>query len=158
MEVYAEHKKPKTWPCPEWGAACKLHDHDEERIWRHVDSCHFQTLLHARIEETGSLAMSDSAEDFIKVPVPPGGTAEFKAWKARGADLPPDSPRVFLTALKDGSEPEQYAALLGLRFFFDYEAFGHGYGNEFFYEVRAPGEAVSRIISPTVTPKPESEL
>jgi hypothetical protein len=39
VEVFAEHKKPKTWPCPECGVACKLHDHDEERVWRHLDSC-----------------------------------------------------------------------------------------------------------------------
>jgi transposase len=49
VEVFAEHKKPKTWPCPECGVACKLHDHDEERVWRHLDSCNFQTFLHARI-------------------------------------------------------------------------------------------------------------
>lgn len=49
VEVFAEHKKPKTWPCPECGVACKLHDHDEERVWRHLDSCQFQTFLHARI-------------------------------------------------------------------------------------------------------------
>jgi hypothetical protein len=41
--VYAEHGKKKTWPCPECGKDCGLHDHDEERTWRHLDSCQFQT-------------------------------------------------------------------------------------------------------------------
>lgn len=49
VDVYAEHGKRKTWPCPECGKDCGLHDHDEERTWRHLDSCQFQTFLHARI-------------------------------------------------------------------------------------------------------------
>jgi transposase len=49
VDVYAEHGKVKTWPCPECGAACGLHDHDEERTWRHLDSCQFQTRLHASV-------------------------------------------------------------------------------------------------------------
>lgn len=49
VDVWAEHGDRKSWPCPECGAACGLHDHDEERTWRHLDSCHFQTHLHARV-------------------------------------------------------------------------------------------------------------
>lgn len=49
VDVYAEHAKRKTWPCPECGAPCGLHDHDEERTWRHLDSCQFETHLHARV-------------------------------------------------------------------------------------------------------------
>ncbi len=49
VDVYAEHGKKKRWPCPECKKECGLHDHDEERTWRHLDSCQFQTFLHARI-------------------------------------------------------------------------------------------------------------
>jgi len=49
VDVFAEHSRPKTWPCPECGAACGLHDHDGERVWRHLDSCQFLTFLHARV-------------------------------------------------------------------------------------------------------------
>jgi len=49
VDVYAEHGKVKTWPCPECEAACGLHDHDAERTWRHLDSCQFQTRLHASV-------------------------------------------------------------------------------------------------------------
>jgi len=49
VDVWAKHSSPKSWPCPECGAACGLHDHDEERTWRHLDSCHFETYLHARV-------------------------------------------------------------------------------------------------------------
>jgi len=49
VDVWAEHDRPVNWPCPECGSACGLHDHDEERTWRHLDSCQFQTHLHARV-------------------------------------------------------------------------------------------------------------
>jgi transposase len=49
VDVYAEHGKRKTWTCPECEASCGLHDHDEERTWRHLDSCQFQTYLHASV-------------------------------------------------------------------------------------------------------------
>jgi hypothetical protein len=38
VDVYAEHGKRKTWACPACEASCGLHDHDEERTWRHLDS------------------------------------------------------------------------------------------------------------------------
>jgi len=49
VDVFAEHSKPKSWPCPECGIGCGLHDHDEEHAWRHLDSCQFETHLHARL-------------------------------------------------------------------------------------------------------------
>lgn len=49
VDVFAKHEKPKSWPCPECSKAVGLHDHDGERVWRHLDSCGFQTFLHARI-------------------------------------------------------------------------------------------------------------
>ena len=49
VDVYAEHGKRKTWTCPECEASCGLHDHDQERTWRHLDSCQFQTYLHASV-------------------------------------------------------------------------------------------------------------
>ena len=49
VDVFAKHDKPKSWQCPECKKDCGLHDHDEERTWRHLDSCGFQTHLYARI-------------------------------------------------------------------------------------------------------------
>jgi transposase len=49
VDVWAKHDKVKAWPCPECSKDCGLHDHDEERTWRHLDSCSFQTHLHARV-------------------------------------------------------------------------------------------------------------
>jgi transposase len=49
VDVWAKHEKMKSWPCPECAKLCGLHDHDAERTWRHLDSCSFQTHLHARV-------------------------------------------------------------------------------------------------------------
>jgi transposase len=47
VDVWVEHPKGMKWPCPECGRAGALYDHAEERVWRHLDSCQFQTFLHA---------------------------------------------------------------------------------------------------------------
>jgi transposase len=49
VDVFTKHERTKTWPCPECGRECGLHDHDEERTWRHLDSCGFGTYLRARV-------------------------------------------------------------------------------------------------------------
>jgi len=43
-----EHPKDLKCPCPECEVEGALYDHAEEQVWRHLDSCQFQTLLHAR--------------------------------------------------------------------------------------------------------------
>jgi transposase len=48
VEVWAGHADSARWPCPECPATLPLYDHAEERTWRHLDSCQFQTYLHAR--------------------------------------------------------------------------------------------------------------
>lgn len=55
VDVWAKHDKPKSWPCPECNKPCGLHDHDEERVWRHLDSCGFRTYLHARVPRVSCL-------------------------------------------------------------------------------------------------------
>jgi transposase len=49
VNVWAEHGKDAAFSCPECGVVCPLHDHDEERSWRHLDSCQFETHLRARV-------------------------------------------------------------------------------------------------------------
>jgi len=48
VDVHLVHASGARFACPECGAELGVYDHTEERIWRHLDSCHFQTLLHAR--------------------------------------------------------------------------------------------------------------
>jgi transposase len=48
VDVHLVHASGARFACPECAAELAVYDHAEERIWRHLDSCHFQTLLHAR--------------------------------------------------------------------------------------------------------------
>ena len=47
VHVRLAHQDRMDWPCPECGASCKLHDHQPERQWRHLDTCQYRTILHA---------------------------------------------------------------------------------------------------------------
>jgi transposase len=48
VDVWAGHPEGVSWNCPECGKSAPLYDHSEERAWRHLDSCQFKTILHAR--------------------------------------------------------------------------------------------------------------
>lgn len=48
VDLWLEHD-PTRWPCPECGTELAGFDHAEERTWRHLDTCQFQTHLHAEI-------------------------------------------------------------------------------------------------------------
>jgi transposase len=47
IHVRLAHHEMIDWLCPECGTACKLYDHQPERQWRHLDTCQYQTILHA---------------------------------------------------------------------------------------------------------------
>lgn len=49
VDIYLEHKAGILWTCPECGKQQACYDHSEERVWRHLDTCQFKTLIHAKI-------------------------------------------------------------------------------------------------------------
>ena len=49
VDVWVEHDRLPAWPCPQCATAAPGHDHAEERVWRHLDTCQYQTFLHARV-------------------------------------------------------------------------------------------------------------
>lgn len=49
VDVYIEHPDGTKFCCPECTESLPCYDHTSERQWRHLDSCQFQTHLHARI-------------------------------------------------------------------------------------------------------------
>ena len=49
VDVFVEHVQGTRFGCPECGELLACYDHAETRQWRHLDSCQFKTLLHARI-------------------------------------------------------------------------------------------------------------
>jgi transposase len=48
VDLWREHE-PTRWPCPECATELAGFDHAEERTWHHLDTCQFQTHLHAEI-------------------------------------------------------------------------------------------------------------
>jgi transposase len=48
VHVYLDHHEMIQWACAQCGAAAKLYDHQPERQWRHLDTCQYRTVLHAR--------------------------------------------------------------------------------------------------------------
>ena len=49
VDVWIEEAAGAKWGCPDCGRSVPLYDHAEERQWRHLDTCHCQTYLHARL-------------------------------------------------------------------------------------------------------------
>jgi transposase len=49
VDVRLVHAEGQRWACPECGRELAGYDHAEERTWRHLDTCQFQTHLHARV-------------------------------------------------------------------------------------------------------------
>ena len=49
VHVYLDHDENVNWRCPECEKECRLFDHQPERQWRHLDTCQYRTVLHARV-------------------------------------------------------------------------------------------------------------
>jgi transposase len=52
VHIYLHHSEQPQWPCAECDALCRLYDHQAERRWRHLDTCQYQTILHASAPRT----------------------------------------------------------------------------------------------------------
>jgi transposase len=48
VDVYLTHSAGIRFACPKCAQPCPVYDHLAERRWRHLDSCHFRTVLHAQ--------------------------------------------------------------------------------------------------------------
>lgn len=51
VDIWLEPPGGAKWPCPKCGQDLPCRDHAEERAWRHLDTCQFQTHLYARIPQ-----------------------------------------------------------------------------------------------------------
>jgi transposase len=49
IHIHVEHSDGCRWSCPQCGCELSCYDHAPEREWRHLDTCQFMTLVHARI-------------------------------------------------------------------------------------------------------------
>lgn len=49
IDLWVSHRSDARLECPECGSHSPTYDHVPERVWRHLDTMQYQTLLHARI-------------------------------------------------------------------------------------------------------------
>jgi transposase len=49
VDLWAEHAADTRWRCPDCDRELACRDHADERVWRHLDTCQYQTFLHARV-------------------------------------------------------------------------------------------------------------
>ncbi len=64
IHVWVALPAATRWVCPECLAEAPIHDH-QERVWRHLDTCQYRTLIHARVPR---LRCSTHGIKQIKVP------------------------------------------------------------------------------------------
>ena len=68
VDVYVDHERGIKMHCPKCDAFCPVYDHQPEREWQHLDTCHVPTYVHTRLprvecKEHGVLSIaSDWAE------------------------------------------------------------------------------------------------
>jgi transposase len=49
VDVWIEDRRGVKWNCPECKREAPVHDHSQERQWRHLNTCQFETYIHARV-------------------------------------------------------------------------------------------------------------
>lgn len=49
VRIWVTHERGGRLPCPHCGREAVVYDHAQEQNWRHLDTCEYQTYLHARL-------------------------------------------------------------------------------------------------------------
>lgn len=52
VDVWAVEEPRWDWQCPICGKSAPVYDHAGEQTWRHLDTCEYETHLHARLVRT----------------------------------------------------------------------------------------------------------
>lgn len=52
VDVWAEEEPGWKWKCPTCEKSVPVYDHAEEQVWRHLDTCEYETYLHAKLVRT----------------------------------------------------------------------------------------------------------
>ncbi|MCY2968933.1 MAG: transposase family protein [Planctomycetota bacterium] len=52
VHVHLSHESGRTWRCPECDRECPPHDHQPERVLRHLVTCQYRALMHAALPRT----------------------------------------------------------------------------------------------------------
>jgi len=49
IHLYLSHPEKTYFPCSECGCLSPVHDHNKERVWRHLNTCDHYTYLHTSL-------------------------------------------------------------------------------------------------------------
>lgn len=49
INVILDYKEGSRFPCPQCKKQTSIYDHTKQRIWRHLNTCHLQTFVHAKL-------------------------------------------------------------------------------------------------------------
>jgi transposase len=83
VDVWVTEIKGLKWKCPTCEQVGPLYDHEQERSWRHLDTCQCQTFIHARLPRVNC-----SIHGVQQIPAPwaePGSRFSL-AFECRGID------------------------------------------------------------------------
>src|SRR5712692_11221827 len=71
IHVRLAHRDLIDLACSECGKAGKLYDHQPERQWRHLETCQYQTILHAEPPRSECSTRGAGGEDAVGRAVQP---------------------------------------------------------------------------------------
>lgn len=52
VQILIGHQEEEKFACKKCGTLCSVYDHQSERTWRHLDTCHYETYLSASLPRT----------------------------------------------------------------------------------------------------------
>ena len=52
VDIWVNHSSNESFSCPKCNKSYSVYDHVPERSWRHLNTCQFETYIHAKIPRT----------------------------------------------------------------------------------------------------------
>jgi len=83
VDVWIEHGSGSLFACPACGTRLPVYDHTPERTWRHLDTCEYQTWLHASLPR---VACPSDGTLQIRAPLADGHSRLTMAMERRAID------------------------------------------------------------------------
>lgn len=49
VNIILNYKEGSRFPCPQCKKHTSIYDHTKQRVWRHLNTCHLKTFIHAKL-------------------------------------------------------------------------------------------------------------
>jgi transposase len=83
-DAWLEHGSGALFACPACAGALPVYDHTRERSWRHLDTCDYETWLHAALPR---VSCAEHGTVQVKPPLADGRSSLTCAMERRAAAL-----------------------------------------------------------------------